>query len=157
IGLALAYWMVQALVALAPRQGGRALVLDVSPDWRVLAFTLGVSILVGVVFGIAPALQSTRLNQTPALKAASSMRVPGRFALTKLLVVLQIGVSLVLLIGAGLFLRSLNNLKSVDPGFDAQRLVMLSVNPSRSGYQAAASWSFFDALVERAQATPGVI
>ena len=85
--------------------------------WALL-LALGVAILVTVLSGIAPAIQSTRPDMGPALKGEVGVRVPGRLSFTNALVTLQIALSLVLLIGAGLFLRSLYNLKSIDPGFD---------------------------------------
>ena len=85
------------------------------------------------------------------------MRAPGRFSFTGILVVAQVGLSLVLLIGAGLFLRSLHNLKSIDPGFDPERMVFLTIEPSWSGYSDAASQSFFDRLMERARNLPSVV
>src|SRR5262249_44301827 len=138
LGIALAYWVDRALVALAPRQGGSALMIDVNPDWRVLSFTLGVAILVSVLSGIAPAIQSTRPDLGPALKGTAGVRAPGRLSFTNALVVVQVALSLVLLIGAGLFLRSLHNLKSVDPGFDPERIVVLTIDPALNGYSQAA-------------------
>ena len=158
VGMALAYWADHALLALAPRQfGGGALIVDVNPDWRVLLFTLGIAILVTVLSGIAPAIQSTRPELGPALKGEAGVRAPGKFSFTNALVVLQVALSLVLLIGAGLFLRSLHNLKSVDPGLDPERLVLMTIEPTWSGYSPAASQNFFDAVVERSRNLSGVI
>lgn len=144
LGLALAYWMDRALIALAP---GRALVVDVHPDWSVLLFTLGVAILVCLLSGLAPAIQATNPDLVPALKGGAGVRAPGRFSFTNALVVTQIALSSVLLIGAGLFLRSLHNLTSVDPGFDPDRLVVLTVTRQ----------DIFDRIIERVRSLPGVI
>ena len=145
-------------MALAPQQiGGAPLILDVSPDWRVLLFTLGVAVLVSVLSGLAPAIQSTRPEMGPSLKGETGMRAPGRFSLTNALVVVQVAVSLMLLIGAGLFLRSLHNLKSVDLGFDPEHMVLLTIEPELSGYSDTASQTFMENLVERARSLPGVI
>jgi predicted permease len=158
LGMFLAYWVDHALLTLAPRPaGGGARVIDVNPDWRVLLFTLGIAIATGVLSGLAPAIQSTRPDMGPALKGGTGVRAPGRFSFVSVLVVAQVGLSLVLLIGAGLFLRNLHNLRSIDPGFDPERMVVLTIEPSWSGYSDAASQSFFDRLVERARNLPGVV
>ena len=147
-GVILARWADDALIALAPRTGfGTALIVDAPLDWQVLAFTLGVSIVAVVLFGFAPAVQSIRPKSS----------APQRLSLPKIMVVAQIGLSLVLAIGAGLFLRSLRNLKAIDPGFDPEHLVMMSVDPASAGYADAASWNFLDAVVERTRAVPGVV
>jgi predicted permease len=158
LAMALAYWVDRALVALAPQQvRGGALIINVNPDWRVFLFTLSLATLVSVLSSIVPAIQSTRSDLASALKVQKGVRGPGRFSFTNALVVTQVGFSLVLLIGAGLFLRSLSNLKSVDPGFDPEHLVVLAIEPVWSGYSRAASQTFFDALVERARNLPSVI
>ena len=158
LGLALAYAADHALIALAPPQiGGAPLILDVNPDWRVLLFTLGVAVLVSVLAGLAPAIQSTRPDMRPSLKGETGTRTPGRFSVTNALVVMQVAVSLMLLIGAGLFLRSLHNLKSVDLGFDPEHMVLLTIEPEVSGYSVTASQTFMQNLVERARSLPGVV
>jgi predicted permease len=149
LGMAVAFWVDRALVALAPRQwGGAALIIDVNPDWRVLLFTLGVAMMVSVLSGIAPAIQST---------SETRLRGPGRFSFLNAMVVAQVALSLVLLVGAGLFLRSLRNLKSIDPGFNPEHMVVMTIQPALSGYSQAASQEFFDTLVDRARRMPGVI
>ena len=95
LGLMLSYWLDRALLALAPPMMGGALLLDVAPDWRVLAFTLGVAVLVGVLSGIAPAMQSTHPDMAPALKGETGVRAPGRFSCTNALLVAQVALSLV--------------------------------------------------------------
>jgi len=141
LGAGLAIWTDQALRALAPWQVGTPIPpeVDVNPDWRALLFTIAVATLVSIASGLAPALRSTRLHFAPALKGETGMRVPGRFSSTSVLVVAQVALSLVLLIGVGLFLRSLHNLRSVDPGFDPSRLIVTTIEPGRRGYSAAAS------------------
>lgn len=158
LGIALAHWTANALLALAPRQiGGGELILDVSPDWRVLLFTLAVAMLVSILCGIAPALQSARVDPGPALQGASGLRAPGRLSFNKTLVVLQVALSLMLLIGAGLFLRSLHNLESVDLGLNPEHLVVLTFDPGTSGYSGTASNQLAERLVERASSIPGVV
>jgi len=155
LGIVVAYWVDHSLVLMAPWRFGGALKIDVNPDWRVLLFTLGAAILVSVLSGAAPAIQSTRPDMGPALKGAAGVRAPGRFSVTNALVVAQVALSLTLLIGAGLFLRSLHNLTSVDPGFNPERQVVLSITSVLSSQ--AARQSFFDTLVERARQMPGVV
>ncbi len=158
LGIALAYWTDNALLALAPRQvGGDELLLDVRPDRRVLLFTLVVSMLVSICCGIAPALQAAGLRLGSALKGTTSLRLPRRLPLDKLLVVAQVALSLVLLIGAGLFLRSLHNLKSVDLGLNPEELLLLTLDPGTSGYTATASNHLAERLIERARSLPGVV
>jgi predicted permease len=159
LGAALAIWTDHALRALAPWQIGTPIPpeVDVNPDWSVLLFTIAVAILVSVLSGLAPALQSTRLHLTPALKGETGARAPGRFSLTSALVVAQVALSLVLLIGAGLFLRSLRNLRLVDPGFDPSRLIVTTIEPARRGYSPAASQRYIAELVERTSRLPGVV
>ena len=131
--------------------------MSTSPDLRILAFALAVSTLTGVLFGLAPALQSTRPDVAPTLKDyAPGVLGGGSARLRKALVASQVAVSLLLLIGAGLFLRSLDNLLAVDIGFDARTLVSFTVDPSLNGYTPAASKQFAKALLERLNAAPGV-
>lgn len=130
LGAVLAFWADHALVALAPgegwQRGSDPLIVDVNPDWRVLLFTLSIGFTVTVLSGIGPAIQWSRPDIGPALKGGVGARAPGRFSYASSLVVMQVALSLVLLIGAGLFLRSLRNLKSIDPGFDPERVVVVT-------------------------------
>jgi predicted permease len=125
-------------------------------DWRVFGFVAGVSMLTGVVFGLVPALRATRVDLAGALKESSRSVTGSRSILSKGLLVLQVAMSLVLLVGAGLFLRTLNNLKSVDVGFDSTNLLMFNVNPSVNRYDAARSAQIFRQVLERMSALPGV-
>lgn len=155
-GIGLAYGAARTLVALAPpAAGGAALPLDVRPDAGVLLFTLGVGLVTTVLCGLAPAIQSTRVDVAPALKGAEGLRAPGRFPLARGMVVAQVALSLVLLIGAGLFVRSLHNLRSVDPGLNPEHLVMLTLDPGSAGYSLGESSGFVERLVERARRIPG--
>ncbi len=129
-----------------------------APDVRILAFTFGVSMLTGVLFGIAPALQSTRPDVTPALKAqAGSVLGGGQARLRKGLVASQVAVSLLLLIGAGLFIRTLNNLLTVDIGMAANQLMSFSIDPSLNGYTPERTRQFAQTVLERLNRTPGVM
>jgi putative ABC transport system permease protein len=157
------------LVGLALGAGGAPLVLrffaspetpypvSAAPDLRILVFALAVSTLAGVLLGLAPALQSTRPDVAPTLKDTATSVAGGRPArLRKALVASQVAVSLLLLIGAGLFLRTLDNLLAVDVGFDTRALVSFTVDPSLSGYSPAESKRLAMALLERLGSAPGI-
>ncbi|HEY2931798.1 MAG TPA: ABC transporter permease, partial [Acidobacteriota bacterium] len=140
LGLLFAFWGTETLVKLLARN-----MLDASPDIRVLGFTLAVSMLTGLLFGAVPGLQATRSNLTSALKEEPASRAPRRrFGLRNLLVVGQVAVSLFLLIGAGLFIRTLANLKYLDTGFHADNVLLVSLNPGLSRYSPERTRSFYD-------------
>jgi len=139
-------------------QGRIPLVLEIKPDLRMLGFTLGVTLLTGLLFGLAPAIQATRPDLIPALKHETAVFAGGgrRWELRRLLVVLQVALSLVLLVGAGLFARSLRNLRAVDDGYHTDQVVTLALDPAQSGYKAEQLRTFYDQLSERVAAFPGV-
>ena len=163
VGLLVAAWLVD-LPAAVPLAAPSVFVpystqaSDVSIDGVVLAFTLGVSVLTGILFGIVPALRASR----PSLYSALSSRTPGagdpaRVRTRQMLVVAEVALALTLLIGAGLLLRSFANLRSVDPGFRPDNVLTVDLNLPRSRYGAANRQAqFFDALLERASALPAV-
>jgi predicted permease len=155
-GGVLAYWGRNTLLALVLQ--GTPAALDARLDLRVLGFTAGVSLLTGILFGIAPAFRATRLELSPALKESVSDNSKGRFGLPlgKALLVLQVAASFVLLISAGLFLRSLENLGRVNYGFDAKNLLLFKVDPTLVGYKGAAVAGLYDQILERIEATAGV-
>jgi predicted permease len=130
--------------------------LDLHLDGRVLLFTMAVSLLTGLIFGLAPAWSSSSLSPSPALKGETG-EAAGRFRLGRLLVVAQVALSLVLLIGAGLFVRTLGNLKSTDLGFDRQHVWMIWLAPNQTGRTGAAIAELFKTAQERIAALPGVI
>jgi predicted permease len=125
-------------------------------DWRVFGFLAGVSMLTGIVFGLLPALRATRVDLAGAMTDGNRSVTGSRTVLTKGLVVLQVATSLVLLAGAGLFLQTLENLKSVDVGFDSQNLLMFNVNPRVNGYDLDRSSRLFGQVLDRMAAVPGV-
>ena len=125
-------------------------------DWRVFGFVAGVSTLTGVVFGLVPAFRATHVDLAGALKESSRSVTGSRSILSKGLLVLQVAMSLVLLVGAGLFLRTLDNLKSVDVGFDSTNLLMFNVNPSVNRYDVDRSAQVFRQVLERMSSLPGV-
>ena len=148
LGLLVGYWGRQLL----PGPPGQ-----VTPfDWRIMAFVLVVTGVTGIVFGIAPALRGTGINVNSALKETSRSVVGSRSFLSKMLLVAQVAISLVLLVGAGLFLRTLTNLRHVDVGFNPQNLLLFRVNPTLNGYDEKRRTALYRDLLERLKAVPGV-
>ncbi len=155
-GLLLAVWMDQALMGFLPT-GDSPLTISTTPDWRILLFTFGVSMLTGVIFGLVPALQATRPQLAGTLKDQMGSIAGGTSVLLrKALVAAQVTLSLLLLIGAGLFVRSLKNLKDLDPGFSTKNLVEFGVNPTLNGYKPERSLDFYRQLRDNLNAMPGV-
>jgi Acidobacterial duplicated orphan permease len=148
LGILVAKWSGQLL----PGGAGQAATID----WRVLSFVLGVTTVTGIAFGIAPALRTTSINVSASLKDTSRSVAGSRSVLTKGLLVLQVAVSLVLLIAAGLFLRTLNNLRHVDVGFNTRNLVLFRVNPSLNRYDDKRAAALVDSITTRLGAIPGV-
>lgn len=156
-GLLLAQWGTGALLALDA--GTLPSLNEVGLDYRVLAFTLAVSALAGVLFGLAPAVQASRATPADAMKEASASVTAGRGtdALRRGLVVAEMGLSLVLLVGAGLLMRSFHRLVSVNPGFDPKQVVSLLLTLPEQRYpDAARQAAFFRQLLDRLSALPEV-
>jgi predicted permease len=126
------------------------------PDLRILSFAFGVATLTGVLFGLVPALRSTRPDLAPTLKDQASSVIGGHARLRKILVASQVAVSLLLLIGAVLFIRTLDNLLAVDVGFRTSALVSFSLDPPLNGRNATETKVFAKALLDRLRAAPGV-
>ena len=121
----------------------------------MLAFTIGVSLLTGIVFGLIPAWRATNLDLATALK--QSNRLTGAVSrLSKGLVVAQVALSLLLLIGAGLFIRTMYNLQRVNLGFNQEHLLLFSLQPNQGGYKGEALVQFYNRLFERLDNLPGV-
>ena len=155
-GIGLAMFIDRALISFLP-VGTLPLTLSSSPDWTVLGFTALVSIFTAVFFGLVPALQATRPQLAPTLKDQASNVVGGTaVALRKSLVIAQVSLSLLLLVGAGLFIQSLNNLKDLKPGFETDHLITFQVEPTLTGAKRAQVASYYHQLLERLRATPGV-
>ncbi len=155
-GLALAYWADQVLMA-TYLGSSTGLKISAAPDLRILLFTLAVTVLTGLIFGLVPAMQAARPDLAPTLKdQAGSVAGAGSVAMRKTLVVAQVSLSLLLLIGAGLFVRSLRNLSTVDPGFRVDRLIGFGVDPSLNGYKTEQTRAFYKRLSEGLTAMPGV-
>ena len=156
-GLALAFWADQALMAVYLGRDTAGLNISTAPDMRVLLFTLGITLLTGIAFGLAPALESTKLDLNSMLKdEAGPLARTGRSSLRQSLVIAQVAVSVVLLGGAGLFLRTLANLRGVSPGFQAERLIGFELNPWFGGYTEEQSKGFYQRLTESLRSIPGV-
>ncbi len=155
-GLVLAQWGSRLLVAMMQR-GNNPVVLNLTPDLNVLAFTAGACLLTGLLFGLAPAFRTTRVDLTPALKSATGTgggRL--RLGLSKTLVVAQVALSLVLLFGAGLFVRTLVNLSTMDIGFDRNNLLLFGVNAPQAGYKGIRLGDFYSQVERGLQSLPGV-
>ena len=158
LGLLLALWTSDVLKSTSPAGGMFSFTLDSRLDVRVLTFTFLLSLATGVIFGLAPALQASRPDLLPALKDEVSSAAPGlrRFSLRNLLVVAQVALSLVLLIGAGLFLRSLQNAQAIDPGFDATKILDAQLNVNLLRYTKVQGQEFYRQVIDRVEALPGV-
>src|SRR6185437_5582873 len=131
-------------------------VLNVKPDIRILAFTLAASLGTGILFGLAPALRATQVDAGPNLKDRVSFSAMHGSRLGKVLIVSQIALSLLLLVGAGLFVGTLYNLKTFDPGFVSDNILLASVNPGKAEYKGQQLVSFYQQLLERIRLHPGV-
>ncbi len=153
-GIGLATWTVHLLLGLMPSGGNFSSV----PDARILAFTIIVTALTGLLFGLVPALQATRPNLFETLKdqAGAVTGGAGHVRLRQALVVTQIALSLLLLIGAGLFINSLRNLKNLAPGFRTTKLISFSVDPSLNGYKNERAKAFYRQVTDGIRALPGV-
>lgn len=147
-------WGSQALLRWAPRDD-RPLSLDVSLDFNVLLFTGGLSLLTGILFGILPAMRASRLDVNSALKSGT-MQSGSRHRFAKSLVVSQIALSLLLLVGAALFTRTMVNLTRVDLGFNERGLLIFAVDPVSAGIDRRAAPGFYSRLLDRLRALPGV-
>jgi predicted permease len=156
-GLIFALWIKDGLIAVS-LWGGRGMTsLQPELDWRVLGFTMALSLLTGIVFGLAPAWRSTRVDLTPSLKESGrSSSSIHRSLLSRGLVVVQVAMSLVLLVGAGLFVRTLLNLQRLDPGFNTQNLLLFEVQPSLIGYKDEKLRQIYLQIGERVETIPGV-
>ena len=157
LALLVAVWTGDLLIGFLPfEEAPRA--FSTAPDLRVLAFNFAAAAVAAVLFGLVPAIQATRRATANTLKAEAGNLSSGggHVRLRKSLVVAQIALSLMLLIGAGLFARSLYNLKSMHPGFAADNLMTFSIDPSLSGYKGERAVNFFERTLQSMQSIPGV-
>lgn len=157
LGLLLTQWTAQSLPAFFPQRAAEG--VDFSVDWRVLVFTLAVAALTGLIFGLVPALQSTRPDLVSSLKddaiGTSNQRFR-RLGLRDALVISQLALSLVLLISAALFVRSLRHAVNFDPGFAAENLVTASTDTSAARLSREQGQRFYEQMLERVRNVPGV-
>jgi len=154
VGLLFAKWGSGLLLTYLPPS--QTVGLDLSPDVRILALTLLVSILTGIIFGLAPAFQTTKFDLITTLKNQSGLGAgPSRYFLNKSLVITQVALSLFLLIGAGLFVRTFQNLKTLDTGFTSDHLVQFGVQIG-SGYTTDRRVTLYKEILARLESMPGV-
>jgi macrolide transport system ATP-binding/permease protein len=155
-GLAFAWWGIRVLTRLLAN-GRENFTLHAELNWHVLGVTMTLSILTGLLFGLAPALQATRVDIAPSLKDARDTSRPSRrFSLGWILVVIQVAFSLVLLVSAGLFSRTLSTLHTIELGFNRDHVLLFTIRPSSVGYTGPALTRLFGELQERIRQLPGV-
>jgi predicted permease len=155
-GILIALWIKDSLISVGD-WAGRENSMSPRLDLRVLAFTFGLSLLTGIIFGIVPALRATRVDLTPTLKdTGRGSSATTRSLLSRSLVVAQVSLSLLLLIGAGLMVRTLINLHRVEPGFNEENLLLFNIDPSLLGYKDDRLRGFYQQVFARLEAVPGV-
>jgi len=155
LGWLLAWWSRDLLLLWHPSGSGQ-LQAHLGMDWRVFCFTTAVALLTGILFGLAPALSATRVELTPALKENTRGARGALSRFGKSLVVAQVAVSLLLLVGAGLFIRTLYNLQRVELGFNPENLLLFRVDPRLKGYKGEEVGRLYEQMIERFEAVPGV-
>ena len=160
LGLLVAFAGIQFITWLLAN-GRAGFTLRATLDWPVLGFAFALALVAGMLFGLAPAIQATRVDFTPALKESRShgAGAPGhrfRPRLGHFLIVAQIAVSLLLVIGASLFVRTLSNLHSIDVGFNRENLLLVNINGRQAGYREAALARFYSGLLDRFREIPGL-
>jgi predicted permease len=162
LGILLAQGGVRAILQFVSSAQSAPLGFVAEMDWRILSFTAGISVLTGVLFGLAPAFRGMRVDLTPALKEAGGGHGAARarirwFNAANSLVVIQVALTIVVLVGAGLLVRTLQNLKSIDPGFDTRSVLTFGVDATLSGYKGAKIDGLYRDLQDQLAALPGVI
>jgi predicted permease len=157
VGLALAFLAGRILMRIyLPADAAAEFVISPIPDARVLAFVVGVMLLTSLVFGLLPAVRGSRTELTLSLKDRSGAASAGGISLRRMLVCVQVALSLLLLFGAGLFVHTLRNLESLGPGFPTDHLLTFTINPSLNGYSDEQTKSFYQRLDINLQTMPGV-
>jgi predicted permease len=156
VGVLFAFWGKSVLLALTDNETGiLPNGVELSLNWRVLAFTTAVALLTGVLFGLAPALRATRVDLATSLKQ-NRRTTSTTSRLSKGLIVVQVALSLLLLVGAGLFIRTLYNLQSVNLGFNQENLLLFRLQPQHGGYKDQRLQQFYQQLFARLDHLPGV-
>ena len=162
LGILFAYWGAHAIVSFVSSNQTRPLGFATGVDLRVLGFTVAISLLTGILFGIAPTFRGARVDLTPTLKegerSSGSSGHGGRkwFSIGNALVVAQVALAIVVLVGAGLLVRTLQNLRSIDVGFDSHNILVFGIDPTLIGYKGAKVDAFYRDLQSRLAQTPGV-
>ena len=157
VGLALAFVLTRGLLRLVPTDG-QPLMINAYPDARILMFTVALTFLTGIVFGLLPALRASRPDPWTTLKdtVGSIAGTGGSLFLRKGLVTAQVALSFLLLFGAGLFVKSLQNLRTTDTGIELDNLVTFQLSPALNGYNNERATQFYTDLLERLRSAPGV-
>jgi predicted permease len=156
-GLLFSHFGIKALLEFVPTTEWDQGAMRISPHLRLLGFTTAVSLFTGVLFGMAPALRSTRPDLVPALKEeVVGFGGSSRLTLRNTLVIFQVALSMMLLIVAGLFVRSLGKLKDIDPGFRPENTLAISIDPTPNGYKGQRLREFYDRLRSEVETVPGV-
>ncbi len=155
LALAMAWWGSAALVRMIST-GDSPAPLNVHPDWRIFGFTAAVSLLTGILFGLAPAVRGTRVDPGPAMKEGARHTGRSAHALDRMLVAAQVALSVVLITGAGLFVRTLQKLWSVNLGYDRENVLMFSVDAKLGGYPSDRTGAVYREILQRLQALPNV-
>jgi hypothetical protein len=161
LGILFAYGGAHTIISFVSSNQTRPLGFAAGVDLRVLRFTVAISLLTGILFGMAPAFRSSRTDLTPALQdggnSASPRHAGGKwFSVGNALVVAQVALAIVVLVGAGLLVRTLADLRSIDAGFDSHNILILDVDPTLIGYKGPQIDSFYRDLQGRLSETPGV-
>ncbi len=163
LGILVAVWGVYAITALFSSSYEQAFPFAISPDWRILVFALATTPITGVLFGLAPAVRGTRADLTPALKESAASLPGGTTSTRRLLglgdalVFAQVMLSVVVLVGAGLFVRTLHNLHNLNPGFDTRNILLFTIDPTIAGYTDQQTQQLYGNLQQRFAALPGVM
>jgi predicted permease len=157
LGLAFAYWACRLLLVLITQDTSMPVALDLSPDVRVLAFTIFLAIFTGILFGIVPAWRCSMLNPAAALQQGTYSLTGRTGRLGKMLVSSQIAFSLALLLGAGLLVQTFARLRSSDLGFQTDNLLEITLYPRAGGYQDIAINNYHNQLLDRVSSIPGVV
>jgi predicted permease len=154
LALAMAWWGTAGLVRMIST-GESPAVLDARPDWRVFGFTAAASLLTGILFGLAPAVRGTRVDPGPAMKESRGNTGRSSHALDRMLIVAQVALSVVLMMGAGLFVRTLHGLWSVNPGYDRENVLMFSADTRLAGYPTERAGAVYREILERIRVLRG--
>jgi predicted permease len=155
-GLAIAPQLAALLIRDGFADANGNVPFSATPDFRILAFNFVLALLVSLVFSVAPAIQFWRPNLAPALKQQNIAGAGGSLRFRRMSVAVQVGVSLVLLVGAGLFVRTLNNLKSVNVGFSTENLITFTIDPQLAGYQDNQTAALHQRIFDAVSQVPGV-